>query len=190
MASKASFPDVRRIIADSDLDGMCAAVVLKKAYPYAEVHFAHAALIRSGILDDLIDDQTVTVDLPFHPKSGWYLDHHLTNKPTDETVNTNRWQTKAPSQSQALFTREERRRISRSEHLKSISHKQIQEFLADKYLDEEAFRQLSTLLEAYDYIVVPFNKPIGNCKSNSSTCSSYKDSFFLHFYLSAPLSCN
>ena len=83
MASKASFPDVRRIIADSDLDGMCAAVVLKKAYPNAEVHFAHAALIRSGILDDLIDDQTVTVDLPFHPKSGWYLDHHLTNKPTD-----------------------------------------------------------------------------------------------------------
>ena len=78
-----SFPHVRRIVADSDLDGMCAAVVLKKAYPDAEVHFAHAALIRSGIIDDLIDEHTVTVDLPFHPKSGWYLDHHLTNKPTD-----------------------------------------------------------------------------------------------------------
>ena len=77
------FPDVHRIIADSDLDGMCAAVVLKKAYPNAEVHFAHAALIRSGIIDDLIDEHTVTVDLPFHPNSGWYLDHHLTNKPTD-----------------------------------------------------------------------------------------------------------
>ena len=76
-------PDVHRIIADSDLDGMCAAVVLKKAYPNAEVHFAHAALIRSGIIDDLIDEHTVTVDLPFHPNSGWYLDHHLTNKPTD-----------------------------------------------------------------------------------------------------------
>ena len=62
---------------------MCAAVVLKKAYPDAEVHFAHAALIRSGIIDVLIDEHTVTVDLPFHPKSGWYLDHHLTNKPTD-----------------------------------------------------------------------------------------------------------
>lgn len=83
MTKGSSFPEVRRIIADSDMDGMCAAVVLKKAYPHAEVHFAHAALIRSGIIDYLIDDFTVTVDLPFHPKSGWYLDHHLTNKPTD-----------------------------------------------------------------------------------------------------------
>ena len=83
MTDKSTYPDVHRIIADSDLDGMCAAVVLKKAYPEAEVHFAHAALIRSGIIDDLIDERTVTVDLPFHPKSGWYLDHHLTNKPSD-----------------------------------------------------------------------------------------------------------
>ena len=83
MTAKSTYPDVHRIIADSDLDGMCAAVVLKKAYPDAEVHFAHAALIRSGIIDDLIDERTVTVDLPFHPKSGWYLDHHLTNKPSD-----------------------------------------------------------------------------------------------------------
>jgi len=83
MATESPFPEVHRIIADSDLDGMCAAVVLKKAYPDAEVHFAHAALIRSGIIDALIDEYTVTVDLPFHPKSGWYLDHHLTNKPTD-----------------------------------------------------------------------------------------------------------
>ena len=58
-----TFPLVHRIVADSDLDGMCAAVVLKKAYPDAEVHFAHAALIRSGIIDDLIDEHTVTVDL-------------------------------------------------------------------------------------------------------------------------------
>ncbi len=83
MTDTSSFPVVTRIVADSDLDGMCAAVVLKKAYPEAEVHFAHAALIRSGTIDHLIDEQTVTVDLPFHPKSGWYLDHHLTNKPSD-----------------------------------------------------------------------------------------------------------
>ena len=56
MTNGSSFPEVRRIIADSDMDGMCAAVVLKKAYPHAEVHFAHAALIRSGIIDHLIDD--------------------------------------------------------------------------------------------------------------------------------------
>ena len=49
MTSASSFPDVHRIVADSDMDGMCAAVVLKKAYPDAEVHFAHAALILSLI---------------------------------------------------------------------------------------------------------------------------------------------
>ena len=38
MATESPFPEVHRIIADSDVDGMCAAVVLKKAYPDAEVH--------------------------------------------------------------------------------------------------------------------------------------------------------
>ena len=87
MKSASPFPDVHRIVADSDMDGMCAAVVLKKAYPDAEVHFAHAALIRSGIIDHIIDEHTVTVDLPFHPNSGWYLDHHLTNKPSEKEQN-------------------------------------------------------------------------------------------------------
>ena len=76
-----AFPDIHRIVADSDLDGMCAAAVLLKAYPGAEVVFGHAAILRAGMLDDVIDSKTVTVDLPFHPASGWYLDHHLTNKP-------------------------------------------------------------------------------------------------------------
>ena len=77
------FPEINRIVADSDLDGMCAAAVLLKAYPEAEVVFGHAAILRAGMLDDVIDSKTVTVDLPFHPASGWYLDHHLTNKPNE-----------------------------------------------------------------------------------------------------------
>jgi single-stranded DNA-specific DHH superfamily exonuclease len=43
---RAGLPEFRRIIADSDLDGLCAAAVLKAANPDAEVHFAHAALVR------------------------------------------------------------------------------------------------------------------------------------------------
>ena len=100
-----------------------------------------------------IDNKTThdaVITLETNKRSDWEVVG--TNKPTEETINTNRWQTKAPSQSQALFTREERRRISRSEHLKRMSHKQIQQFLADKYLDEAAFQHLNTLLEAYDYI--------------------------------------
>ncbi len=78
---KAGLPAFTRIIADSDLDGLCAAAVLKAANPEATVHFAHAALIRSGAIDSLIDRSTAMVDLPFHPQCGWYLDHHLTNRP-------------------------------------------------------------------------------------------------------------
>ena len=79
---QAGLPSFTRIIADSDLDGLCAAAVLKAANPGAEVRFAHAALVRSGSLDHLIDRSTAMVDLPFHPQCGWYLDHHQTNRPS------------------------------------------------------------------------------------------------------------
>ena len=73
-----------RVVADSDLDGLMAAAVLKASKPEIEVHFAHPALLRSGSLDHLIDRQTAICDLPFHKDCGLYLDHHLTNRPTRE----------------------------------------------------------------------------------------------------------
>ena len=77
-------PAFDRIIADSDLDGLCAAAVLKSYNPDAEVIFSHAALVRSGKIDQLITPTTAMVDLPFHPNCGWYLDHHQTNRPNPE----------------------------------------------------------------------------------------------------------
>lgn len=71
-----------RVVADSDLDGLMAAAVLKASKPEIKVHFAHPALLRSGTLDHLIDRQTAICDLPFHEDCGLYLDHHLTNRPT------------------------------------------------------------------------------------------------------------
>ena len=84
MMDGTDIPSFDRIIADSDLDGLCAAAVLKSYNPDAEVIFSHAALIRSGKVDDLITKSTAMVDLPFHPNCGWYLDHHQTNRPTNE----------------------------------------------------------------------------------------------------------
>ena len=78
----AGLPNFKRIVADSDLDGLCAAAVLKAMNPNAEVIFAHAALVRSGVMDSQIDKDTAIVDLPFHENCGWYLDHHQTNRPT------------------------------------------------------------------------------------------------------------
>ena len=75
---------IARVVADSDLDGLMAAAVLKARNPEIEVHFTHPALIRAGSLDHLIDRQTAICDLPFHPNCGLYLDHHLTNRPSKE----------------------------------------------------------------------------------------------------------
>ena len=73
-----------RVVADSDLDGLMAAAVLKASKPELEVHFAHPALLRAGKIDHLIDRKTAICDLPFHEDCGLYLDHHLTNRPNSE----------------------------------------------------------------------------------------------------------
>ena len=58
-------PQFDKIVADSDFDGLCGAAILKKFNPDAEVIFSHAALIRSGSFDSLIDSKTAIVDLPW-----------------------------------------------------------------------------------------------------------------------------
>ena len=73
-----------RVVADSDLDGLMAAAVLKASKPELDVHFAHPALLRAGSIDHLIDRETAICDLPFHEDCGLYLDHHLTNRPNSE----------------------------------------------------------------------------------------------------------
>ncbi len=81
-----NLPQFSRIIADGDLDGLIAAAIIKSHSPHAEVHFVHAAEIRSGMLDEIIDNNTAICDLPFHPNCGMYLDHHLTNKPAEHEI--------------------------------------------------------------------------------------------------------
>tara|TARA_B100001564_G_scaffold354563_1_gene365360 strand:+ start:685 stop:1689 length:1005 start_codon:yes stop_codon:yes gene_type:complete len=75
--------EIEKIVADGDLDGLIAASILKSYFSEAETIFAHAAEIRNGNLDTVIDRKTAICDLPFHPNCGLYLDHHSTNKPTE-----------------------------------------------------------------------------------------------------------
>ncbi len=75
--------DIRLIIADGDLDGLVAGAVLKTAWPDADIVFSHPAEIRSGYLDDIINENTALCDLPFHPACGLYIDHHVTNRPSE-----------------------------------------------------------------------------------------------------------
>ncbi|MCH1616145.1 MAG: hypothetical protein L7R83_01385, partial [Candidatus Poseidonia sp.] len=76
-------PPYRRIVADSDMDGLFGAAVLKAFRPEATVTFTHAAALRAGLVDETIGRDTVLVDLPFHPACGWFVDHHLTNRPDE-----------------------------------------------------------------------------------------------------------
>ncbi len=81
-------PYYDRIVADSDLDGLMGAAVLKAYRPDAEVLFSHAAAVRGGLMDEYITSTTALVDLPFHPRCGWYVDHHFTNRPDEATAKT------------------------------------------------------------------------------------------------------
>ena len=59
---------------------------ITRAFPDAEVIFAHPPGIRSGVFDKFIDKSTIICDLPFHPSAGAVIDHHLTNQIIDSEV--------------------------------------------------------------------------------------------------------
>ena len=56
--SKALTLDIKKIITDSDLDGVVTAAILKRWWPKAEVIFGHPGNLRAGMMDDLIDRNT------------------------------------------------------------------------------------------------------------------------------------
>ena len=75
-----------RIVTDGDLDGIASVAILMRAFPNVEVVFAHPPGIRSGVFDKVIDKSTIICDLPFHPRAGAVIDHHLTNQIIDSEV--------------------------------------------------------------------------------------------------------
>jgi len=76
--------NIKRIITDTDLDGVVTGAILKRYWKDAEVIFTQPGQLRSGILDDKIDISTAICDLPYHPKCGLNIDHHQSNKPNEE----------------------------------------------------------------------------------------------------------
>ena len=77
--------DIRRIVTDSDLDGVVTAAILLRWWKKAEVEFGHPGELRAGLLDNKIDRWTAVCDLPNHPDCGLCIDHHQTNKPQEAT---------------------------------------------------------------------------------------------------------
>ena len=82
MAHRALDLDIRRIVTDSDLDGVVTGAILRRWWPEAEIVFGHPGALRAGMLDDVIDRQTAVCDLPKHPACGLSIDHHQSNAPS------------------------------------------------------------------------------------------------------------
>jgi len=76
--------DIRRIVTDSDLDGVVTASILRRWWPDSEVIFGHPGELRAGLMDHLIDRKTAVCDLPRHPECGLSIDHHQSNRPVGD----------------------------------------------------------------------------------------------------------
>ena len=81
MTHRALSLDIRRIVPDSDLDGVVTGAILRRWWPEAEIVFGHPGALRAGMLDEHIDRQTAVCDLPRHPACGLSIDHHQSNAP-------------------------------------------------------------------------------------------------------------
>ncbi|MBR79238.1 MAG: hypothetical protein CMA88_00415 [Euryarchaeota archaeon] len=79
--------EIRRIVTDSDLDGVVTAAILRRWWTGAEIVFGHPGELRAGMFDGRIDRWTAVCDLPSHPDCGLSIDHHQSNMPqSDESA--------------------------------------------------------------------------------------------------------
>jgi len=76
--------EIRRIVTDSDLDGVVTGAILRRWWTDAEVIFGHPGELRAGVFDDMIDRWTAICDLPMHRNCGLSIDHHQSNKPEED----------------------------------------------------------------------------------------------------------
>ena len=88
---------VEKILTDGDLDGVLCGAILLRAFPDANIKFGHPGALKDGMLDYWIDSSTAICDLPHHPSCGLSIDHHLSNKPSENERRANRIWRSLPS---------------------------------------------------------------------------------------------
>ena len=88
---------VKKILTDGDLDGVLCGAILLRAFPDADIKFGHPGALKDGMLDYWIDSSTAICDLPHHPSCGLSIDHHLSNKPSENERRANRIWRSLPS---------------------------------------------------------------------------------------------
>lgn len=79
--------------------------------------------------------------------SNWEL--FETPPPDVSSAREQRWRVAVPARGKAEFVYKIRQRTSRTQHLQDLKFHQLQQFLQNRWLDQETFDQLKTLLENY-----------------------------------------
>lgn len=92
---------VERIIVDSDFDGVICGAMLRIVFPEAEILQSKASEIQEGKIDHLINKKTLLADLRFSSLSGYFFDHHESNKPTNDFIGA--WSPE-PSAAQVVYS--------------------------------------------------------------------------------------
>lgn len=72
---------IKRLLIDSDLDGIVCGAMLLKVYPNAEIVTGEATGMQQGKYDRFVDKHTAIADLKYVAGCGLYFDHHIANRP-------------------------------------------------------------------------------------------------------------
>ena len=87
---------VEKILTDGDLDGVLCGAILLGHFQMQMLSLVSRST-KDGMLDHWIDSSTAICDLPHHPGCGLSIDHHLSNKPSENERRANRIWRSLPS---------------------------------------------------------------------------------------------
>jgi DNA phosphorothioation-dependent restriction protein DptG len=96
----------------------------------------------------LSDEVSVTVE---HARRTPY-ELFETPEPLEQAAGFARWDVACPPDTRTVFEVRERRLISRQEQVRSLTHRRLQEYLRDKYLDAATVGALNEVLGIYQQI--------------------------------------
>lgn len=93
-------------------------------------------------------DKTVTVEQALPQNSDLYQ----TTEPDAETLNEKRWRVPVAGKAKQPFTVTTRKTISRSQHLRDMDFFAVQQWLEQRLLDQDTFRELAELHKTLQFI--------------------------------------
>lgn len=110
---------------------------------YLLVNEYQVQTVTYTIENETAEARTITVEAPVTPQ----YEPFNTPPPASETATERRWQVEVEARGTTEFKRQERHLTTRHEQLQGLTYRRLQRFLRDRWLDQETFDRLSTLLD-------------------------------------------